>query len=342
MTTTSALHSAPAPEGSGAGRLHPITLVPGDWIGPETCRIAQEVLDAAGARIDWDEQVLTADSVDRVAASCRKNGVALCARVDATRAAGRMPPTIALRKALQTWSAVRPVRALPNTGARFPDLDIFVVRETSEDIYAGYEHEVTDGVYEAVKITTEAACERIARWAFHVAAKHGRRKVTIVHKSNIMKKSDGLFLRTAQRVAAEHPDIDTDEVIVDALCMKLVRWPASFDVLLMGNLFGDIVSDLVSGLAGGITAATTLSYGDGVALFSNPHGKAPDIVGENLANPLPMLQAGAYMMRHLGETDIHDRLQRAMASALRDGVRTPDLGGSDTSTDVRDAVIARL
>ncbi len=321
---------------------HHVTLIPGDWIGPETCRIVQEVLDAAGARIEWDEVKLDSTTVEQVAASARKTGVVLAARVDSRRTAGRMPPTIELRRRLGVWSAVRPVVPLPHSGARFTDLDIYVVRETSEDIYAGFEHEVTEGVYEAIKITTEAACERIARWAFYVARKHGRKKVTIVHKSNIMKKSDGLFLATAQRVAKEFPDIQTDEVIVDALCMKLVRWPQSFDVLLTGNLFGDIVSDLVSGLAGGITASTTLSYGEGVALFTNPHGRAEDLVGRNLANPVPMLQAGAYMLRHLGETDLQQRIERAIRSSLADGVRTHDMGGTASSTDFRDAVIARL
>lgn len=321
---------------------HAVTLIPGDWIGPETCRVTQQVLDAVGVDIDWDEQPLTAETIDAVTASARRSGLVLAARVDATRDAGRLPPTVETRKKLGVWAGVRPVRALRHSGARFPDLDLFVVRETSEDIYAGYEHEVTDGVFEAIKITTRAACERIARWAFYVARKHDRKKVTIVHKANIMKKSDGLFLRTAQRVAAEFPDIETDEVIVDALCMKLVTRPSQFDVLLTGNLFGDIVSDLVSGLAGGITASTTLSYGDEVAIFSNPHGRANALVGRNLANPLPMIQAASYMLRHMGLSREQARIDGAVRGCLADGVRTADMGGTASMTDVRDAVIARF
>lgn len=321
---------------------HAVTLIPGDWIGPETCHVVQEVLAAARVPVDWDIQPLTPYTVDKVAASARRTGLVLQARVDAMRSSGRLPPTVELRKRLGVWAGVRPVHALPHSGARFPDLDIYVVRETSEDIYAGYEHEVTQGVFEAIKITTEAACERIARWAFYVARKHGRKKVTIVHKSNIMKRSDGLFLHTAQRVAAEFPDIQTEEVIVDALCMKLVTRPQQFDVILTGNLFGDIVSDLVSGLAGGITASTTLSYGDEVAIFSNPHGRAEGLVGKDLANPVPMLQAALYLLRHLGLSEEQHRLEAAILGALHDGVRTRDMGGTASTSQVRDAVIARL
>lgn len=321
---------------------HTVTLIPGDWIGPETCTVVQDIFAAAGAPVDWDVQPLKAHTLDAVVASARKNGTVLTARVDATREVGQLPPTVELRKRLGIWGSVRPVKPLSQVQARFPDLDIFVVRELSEDIYAGFEHEVTDGVYEAIKITTEAGCERIARWAFQVARKHGRKKVTIVHKSNIMKKSDGLLLRTAQRVATEFPDIECDEVIVDALCMKLVRWPQGFDVLLSGNLFGDIVGDLVSGLGGGITASATLSYGDGVAVFSNPHGRAEDLVGRDLANPIPMLMTATWMLRHLGHGDVRDRINAAACAAMDAGVRTGDMGGTATMSQLRDAIIARL
>ncbi|MCB9780668.1 MAG: NAD-dependent isocitrate dehydrogenase [Alphaproteobacteria bacterium] len=321
---------------------HRVTLIPGDWIGPETCRVVQDVLAAMDTPVEWDEHALTPDTVDAVVHSARNTGVVLSARVGAKREAHHLPPTVELRKKLGVWSSVRPVKALPHSGARFPHTDLYVIRETSEDIYAGYEHEVTDGVYEAIKLTTTAACERIARWAFYVARKHDRKKVTIVHKSNIMKKSDGLFLRTAQKVAEEFPEIQTDEVIVDALCMRLVTSPERFDVLLTGNLFGDIVSDLVSGIAGGITASTTLSYGDGVALFSNPHGRAPELVGGDAANPVPMLQAASYMLRHIGLDGHQGRLDRAVTATLADGVRTRDMGGSASTAQVRDRIIANL
>ena len=227
--------------------------------------------------------------------SALRTGVVLKGRVDRVPVASGPPMVVRLRRALGIDRSVRPVKALPGWPARAPDLDLIVVRESTEDVHAGFEHEVTDGVYEAVKITTEVACERIARWAFEVARKHGRKKVTIVHKSNIMKKSDGMFLATAQRVAEDFPDIACDEMIVDALCMGLVRWHGSFDVLLTANLFGDIVGDLVSGLAGGITAASTLSYGPKGAMVESPHGRAPELVGAGLANPIPLLQAALWI-----------------------------------------------
>ena len=205
---------------------HSVTLIPGDWIGPEVAKVAKVVIAAAGVSIDWDEQpVDEAGITESVLESCRHTGVVLKGRINAPRIEGHLPPTVQLRKALGLWSTVRPVTALPNIGARFKDIDVIVVRETSEDIYAGFEHEVTDGVYEAVKITTRTACERIARAAFELAVTRGRKKVTIVHKSNIMKKSDGMFLRVAQDVALEFPQIEAEEAIVDALCMRLVKWP---------------------------------------------------------------------------------------------------------------------
>jgi isocitrate dehydrogenase (NAD+) len=217
-----------------------------------------------------------------------------------------------------------------------------VIREASEGIYTGMEHEVAEGVFEAIKVTTRGACERIARHAYAWARSHGRKKVSIVHKSNIMKKSDGLFLRVAQEVAAEFPDIETEEVIVDALCMRLVRWPMQFDVLLTGNLFGDIVSDLCSGLAGGLTAANTITTCEGVTMFENPHGKAPELVGRDLANPVPMLLTGVDLLRDLGETAAADRIHAAVAVTTRDGLFTGDQGGEARCSEVRNAILAHL
>jgi len=322
---------------------HSVTLIPGDWVGPETALAVQQIIDAAGVAIDWDEQQLGGSSLDeRVVESARRTGVVLKNRTGAPPTQGRLPPSVELRKALGLSRSVRPIRPLPGYGARFPDLDLFVVREITEDIYAGFEHEVTDGVYEAVKVTTRGACEHIARWAFEVARKHSRKKVTIVHKSNIMKQSDGMFLRTAQAVSKDFGDIECDEVIVDALCMKLVRWPMQFDVLLTANLFGDIVGDLASGLAGGITAATTLSYGEGVAMFENPHGRATELVGTGRANPIPLLRPALYMLRHIGETDAQARIETALHGAIADGLQPVDRGGTDGCAEVRDAIIRRL
>lgn len=237
---------------------------------------------------------------------------------------------------------MRHIRALPGTPARFPDLDVVVVREASEDIYSGMEHEVADGVFEAIKVTTRGACERIARHAYAWARANGRKKVSIVHKSNIMKKSDGLFLNVALDVSKDYPDIETEEVIVDALCMRLVRWPMQFDVLLTGNLFGDIVSDLCSGLAGGLTAANTITSCDGVTLFENPHGKAPELVGRDLANPIPMVLTGIDLLRDLGENSAADRIYAALLSTVSEGLLTGDQGGEARCTEIRDAIIAKL
>jgi len=322
---------------------HRVTLIPGDWIGPETCQVVQEVIDAAGVSIQWDEfsdcgTTLSASLLE----SCRSNGTVLKARMDTGREIGRLPPTVQLRKELGLWATVRPVQALPWVPAKFPGLDLLVIRETSEDIYSGFEHEVTDGVYEAVKVTTLAACERIARFGFDMARRKGREKVTIVHKSNIMKKSDGMFLRVAQEVATSYPDIEVEEVIVDALCMRLVKNPHHFDVLLTLNLFGDIVSDLCSGLAGGITASPSASYGRGIALFENPHGKAPSLVGTGRANPIPMLRAGIMMLDHLKEQRAAARIGQALLELGKKGLKTIECGGDDGCVVVRDAVVAEL
>ena len=322
---------------------HKVTLIPGDWIGPEMAQVTKTVIAAAGVEIDWEEISVGDDGItDAVLESCRRTGTILKGKINAPRVAGSLPPTVQLRKALGLWSTVRPVTALPNTAARFPDIDVIVVRETSEDIYAGFEHEVTDGVYEAVKITTRSACERIARAAYELAVAKGRSKVTIVHKSNIMKKSDGMFLSVAQEVARDFPSIETEEAIVDALCMRLVKWPMQFDVLLTANLFGDIVSDLCSGLAGGITASPSASYGDGIAMFENPHGKAEGIVGSGLANPIPLLRTAVLMLEHLGEDEAAGRLDAALKTACDVGLDTIDRGGTDGCAAVQSAILAQL
>ena len=322
---------------------HQVTLISGDWIGPECAAAVQQIIAAAGVDISWDSQKLEHGKIsESLLDSCRSTGVVLKARTDSKREAGLLPPTIQLRKELGLWATVRPVKALKGVEAKFPETDVVVIRETSEDIYSGFEHELTDGVYEAIKITTRSACERIARYGFEYAKNHGRKKVTIVHKSNIMKKSDGMFLRIAKAVSAEYPEIQTEEVIVDALCMKLVRWPQSFDVLLTLNLFGDIVSDLCSGLAGGITASPSASYGDNVALFECLHGKVPELVGTGKANPIPLLNTALMMLRHLGEEGAAEQIQNAIEEVIAAGVRTGDLGGDQGCDDITSAIIARL
>ena len=320
---------------------HRVTLIRGDWIGPETCESVQKIIAAAGVEINWD--TFSGDTIDEALLdSCRRNKVILKAKLDSRRNAGHLPPTVQLRKELGLWATIRPVLALPGQGARFPETDLVVIRETSEDIYSGFEHEVTAGVYEAVKVTTRAACERIARLGYDVARRQGRSKVTIVHKSNIMKKSDGMFVRVAREVAASYPDIQTNDVIVDALCMRLVRDPSQFDVLLTLNLFGDIISDLCSGLAGGITASPSASYGRGLAMFENPHGKAPELVGTGRANPLPMLRTAIMMLEHIGEKSAAARIEQSMLAACKSGLVTTDRGGDAGIEAVQAAVISGL
>lgn len=316
-----------------------ITLVPGDWIGPEICQVVQELFPAVGVDVDWDVHT-TID--DALFASARKTGVVLKARLAGERTVGKLPPSVQLRKGLGLWGQVRYVRNLPGVPARFDTVDIGVVREISEDIYTGLEHETAPGVFEQVKLTTAEACERIARFAFDEARRWGRKKVHIVHKANIMKLSDGLFLRTAQAVAAEYPDIAVEEVIVDALCMRLVRDPSQFDVLLCGNLFGDIVADLVTGLAGGIATAGATNYGDDVVVFENPHGKAPELTGTGRANPVPMIIQGINLLHHVGEGEPARRLASALMDTLASDLVTTDQGGDAGCAQVRDAVLSRL
>lgn len=322
----------------------PVTLIPGDWIGPETCEVVQQVIAAAGVEIDWDVQPIENGTIsESLIDSCKRNQVVLKAKVAAPRVAGKLPPTVELRRRLGLWATLRPVRELPGIPTRFPGIDLVVVRETSEDIYSGMEHQVADGVFEAVKITTRTACERIARFAYEHAVAEGRKSVSIVHKANIMKKSDGLFLRTAQEVGAEYADqVETREVIVDALCMHLVRNPLWFDVLLTGNLFGDIVSDLCSGLGGGICTSPSISQGSGVHVFENPHGRAPELVGTGRSNPLPMIQAALPMLCHIGEDDAAERIRAAIISVLGEGLCPVDQGGIHGCADFSRALEAAL
>ena len=334
MTTTTSQSQAPA---------HAVTLIPGEWIGPEVTAVTQDIIAAAGVNIAWESFECPQGQLSpALAESARRTGRILKSRTSAARLEGRLPASVQLRKELNLWSQVRRVRTLPGVTARFEGVDLLVVRETSEDIYKGFEHQTAPGVFESVKVTTASACERIARFAFDLARAEGRKKVTIVHKSNILKKADGLFLRTAQAVSKDYPDIVCDEVIVDALCMKLVRWPTSFDVLLCGNLFGDIVADLAAGLAGGISAGGSVSVGDGVKMFENPHGFAPELVGTGRANPIPTLLQGIALLRDLGEHDAAARIETALHGALNAGLRTIDQGGTDGLAEVKAAILARL
>ncbi len=302
----------------------------------------QRLIAAAGVDIHWESFQCPDGMVgEDLLASARSTGRVLLNRLAAPRKPGALPANILIRKELGLWAQIRHVRNLPGLKARFQDVDVMIVRETSEDIYSGFEHQTATGVYESVKVTTATACERIARFAFDKAREHGRERVTVVHKSNIMKKSDGLFLHTGQEVARDYPDIACDEVIVDALCMKLVRWPQSFDVLLCGNLFGDIVADLAAGLAGGISVGGSHNFGDELQLFENPHGKAPELVGTGKANPIGNLLMGIALLHSLDETEPAHRLRAALEAVLPE-LRTVDHGGEHGCRAVEEAITTAL
>jgi isocitrate dehydrogenase (NAD+) len=313
-----------------------VTAVPGD--APATMARVRQLLAAAGADLQWDEPTAGSSHADMLR-STQRTGLALVAH---RRWSGRgRSPAVVLRDELGVFAQHRPVKPLPGLPCRHPEVDLLVVRETTEDVYAHLEHESIPGVFESLKVTTEGACERIARHAFEVARAHERRRVTIVHKANIMKLSDGMFLRVAQRVAQEYPDIACDDVIVDALCMKLVLDPGRFEVLLCGNLFGDIVADLCAGLVGGASNAPSVNLSPTGALFTAGYGDAPGADGTEAANPLPILVPALHLLRHVGQGDVATRLQDAVVGALQAGLPAA-LGGPVAFEAFCGAIEARL
>ena len=332
--------------------MHTITLIPGDGIGPEVTAAVVRILDAAGFEVQWEEFAAGANALpeygttlpEPLLASIRKNNVALKGPITTPIGEGFTSVNVGLRKALALYANLRPVRNLPSVPARFDKVDLVIVRENTEDLYAGLEHEVVPGVVESLKIITEEASTRIARFAFEYARRHKRHRVTAVHKANIMKLSDGLFIDCARRVAKAFPDIHYDERIVDAACMHLVMHPEKLDVLLLPNLYGDIVSDLCAGLVGGLGVVPAANLGEGgVGVFEAVHGSAPDIAGQNKANPTALLLSAVLMLQHLGEEQIADRIATALWKALAAGTaRTGDIGGTRSTSQFTDAVIANL
>jgi isocitrate dehydrogenase (NAD+) len=331
--------------------VHTVTLIPGDWIGPEVSEAVRRIIAAAGVQIDWDIQVCglkTFESEktlvpDRVIDSIRRNKVALKAPIGTPSGADIANPTAYLRKVLDLYCNIRPMRNIWGLKCKYPDLDVVIIREALEDVYAGIEHEVIPGVVETLKVTTARGCERIARSAFEYARQRGRKKVTTVHKANIMKMADGMFLEVSRRVAAEYPEIVHNDLIVDNCAMQMVAKPQQFDVLLLGNLFGDIMSDLCAGLIGGISLVPSINVGeDGIRIYESPHGNAPQLVGRDLANPLPLLTPALHMLRFLGEQEAFDRIVTATRSTLESGILTQDLGGSATTSQLVRAVVDRL
>jgi isocitrate dehydrogenase (NAD+) len=332
---------------------HIITLIPGDGIGPEVTRAAVRAVEATGVDIRWEEVNAGAGAIekhgkplpDEVLDSLRRTGVGLKGPIATPVAGGFASVNVALRKALDLYVNYRPARALPGVRSRFADLDLDLVlfRENTEGLYSGLEHEVIPGVVESLKIITERASRRIARYAFEHARRRGRKKVTALHKANIMKMSDGLFLRCSRVVAKDFPELGYEEMIIDNACMQLVLAPERFDVLVAENLYGDIVSDLCAGLVGGLGLVPGANIGDHCAVFEAVHGSAPDIAGKGVANPTALMRAGLQMLDHLGEHDASKRLQNAIRAVYAGGKTvTRDVGGAASTEEFTDAVVAKL
>ena len=330
---------------------HHITLIPGDGIGPEVTAAVVRIFTAAGLDVEWDRQDAGVIAFKRfgqslppqLLESIRQRKVALKGPVTTPIGEGFTSVNVGLRKALDLYSNLRPVQNLPGVESRFQNVDLVIVRENTEDLYAGLEHEIVPGIVESIKIITEKASMRIARFAFEHARTYGRKRVTAIHKANIMKLSDGLFLDCCRRVSREFIDITYDERIVDAACMHLVMRPEKLDVLLLPNLYGDIVSDLCAGLVGGLGVVPGANLGTEIAVFEAVHGSAPDIADQNLANPTALLLSGLLMLDHIGERARAERIRAALFRILREGsVRTRDLGGTATTTEFTDAICREI
>jgi isocitrate dehydrogenase (NAD+) len=328
-----------------------ITLIPGDGIGPEVSDATVRVLDAAGAELEWERHIAGKEAAEKygnplppeVLESIKRNRVALKGPVTTQVGGGFKSINVQLRQELELYANLRPSRSLPSIPSRFEGVDIIVVRENTEDLYSGLEHIVVPGVVESIKIITEKASLRIARFAYDYARRHGRKRVTAVHKANIMKLSDGLFLDCVRRVAHEYPEIQSDDKIVDNMCMQLVMRPEEWDVLLLENLYGDIVSDLCAGLVGGLGVVPGANIGLEAAVFEAVHGSAPDIAGKDLANPLALIRSGILMLYHLGKDEEAERVRRALRNVIvNQKIRTRDLGGEAGTTQFTDAVVRAL
>src|SRR5438067_6989720 len=334
---------------------HTIVLISGDGIGPEVTRATQRVIEAAGLNVEWVELPAGATALEqghdnvlpaRTVAAIQAHKVALKGPVTTPVGKGFKSVNVQLRQKLNLYAAVRPVRSLPGIETRFENVDLIIVRENTEGLYSGIENEVVPGVVTSLKVASELACTRIARYAFRYATRRNRKKITVFHKANIMKLSDGLFLKCARRIyEEEYPNINYDEVIIDAGCMKLVQDPGKMDVLLMENLYGDLVSDLCAGLVGGLGVVPGSNIGDEAAVFEAVHGSAPDLAGKNLANPLALIMSGVMMLNHIHEEAIAEKIKIAYNAVLAEGdpkYLTRDLGGVASTSEFADAVIARL
>jgi len=330
---------------------HRITLIPGDGIGPEVAAAVVRIIAASGVEIEWEEHIAGQQALDKfgktlpdeLIESIQRNKVGLKGPITTPVGKGFTSVNVGLRKTLDLYANLRPVRALPNVPCRNPGLDLVVVRENTESLYSGLEHEVVTGVVESLKIITEKASTRIARFAFTYARSEQRKKITAVHKANIMKLSDGLFLRCFEEVGKLYPEIERQSMIVDNTSMQLVMRPEQFDILLCENLYGDIVSDLCAGLIGGLGLVPGANIGEKGAVFEAVHGSAPDIAGKGIANPTALLQSAILMLHHIDERQAADNIERAMLAVFAEGqVRTVDIGGSSSTDEFAEAIIAKM
>ena len=330
---------------------HKITLIPGDGIGPEITESVKRVINAADVKIEWDEQLAGIPAVqeygisvpDQLLDSVRANKIALKGPLTTLVGKGFRSANVTLRKTLDLYSNLRPVKSIGGVASRYEKVDLVIVRENTEDLYSGIENLISPGVTQAIKVVTEKASHRIARFAFEYAKKNNRKKITLVHKANIMKISDGLFLQSCEEVAKEYPEIKAEDKIVDALCMNLVMDPTKFDVLLLGNMFGDIVSDLAAGLVGGLGVVPGANLGDESAVFEAVHGSAPDIAGKNIANPCALIFSSLMMLRHLGENAAADKIWKSIVVTLAMGHHlTRDLGGELGTIEFTDELVKEI
>jgi len=333
---------------------HKVTLLPGEGIGPEVSAAVRRILDASGVQIDWEVLEARAENTDTgttkgqvlntaAIASVRRNRVGLKGPMATAIAGGAPSVNVALRKSLDLYANLRPVKNLPGVKSHFDKVDVVIVRENTEDLYSGLEHEVVPGVVESLKIITEKASTRIARFAFEYARRMGRKRIHAIHKANIMKLGDGLFLKSVRNVAEQYKDIEYKELIVDNACMQIVMDPEQFDVLLLPNLYGDVMSDLAAGLVGGLGVVPSGNIGEDGAIFEAVHGTAPDIAGKGVANPTALLMSSVLMLNHIGESSAAGRIEQALWKVYREGKHlTRDLGGSARTEEFTDALIAAL
>ncbi len=331
---------------------HEVTLIPGDGIGPEVTQATVRILEASGVKFNWDVQQAGAEAYEKfgeylpqaLVESFERTHVGLKGPITTPIGGGFASINVALRRRFELYANFRPIRNLPHVPTRYPDVDLIIIRENTEGLYSGIEHEVVPGVVESLKIITAKASTRIARFAFEYARKNRRKRIHCIHKANIMKMSDGLFLRCTREVAREYPEITYGEHIVDNTCMQLVTNPYQYDMLVLENLYGDIISDLCAAFVGGLGLVPGANFGDNCAVFEAVHGSAPDIAGRNIANPTAVIQSAVLMLQHLNERAAAEKVQNALEEVYRrhKDKLTRDVGGSASTTEFTDAVIAEL